>query len=108
MSQHTCIFLLELEHGRYYVGASSYPEKTVEELREGLGPAWTQIHRPSRIMDVVDHVMEQELDTYVRKWMLQYGVENVRGGRWSHVRLTDADRQQLCGEITKQRGCILC
>ena len=108
MTHPTCIFLVELEHNKYYVGCGSHPEKSFEEIREGLGPAWTQIHRPIRILQAIEFAPRKELDTYVRKWMLEYGVENVRGGSWEHVRLTDGDRQQLCGELTKQRGCIIC
>lgn len=103
----TCIFLFELEHGKFFVGAGPDPEKAIEEHREGLGPHWTQIHRPLRILQVVAFAPITELDSYVRKWMLQYGVDNVRGGNWTHLRLTDADRHQLCGELTQQRGCTV-
>lgn len=102
------IYLLELEHNKFYAGASSDPVKAFEECREGLGPAWTQIHRPVRIREVMGVARADRLDQHVRSWMLQYGVENVRGGSWSDVRLTDKDRQVLCGELTRQRGCVVC
>lgn len=105
------IFLLELEHGKFYVGASSDPVKALEECREGLYGSWsqwTQIHRPLRLREVIRLARAEELDTYVRKWMLEYGVENVRGGSWCSPRLLDKDRQVLCGELTKQRGCVVC
>lgn len=108
MSNPTCVFLMELQHNKYYVGTCSHPDKALDEIQEGLGPAWTQIHRPIRILQAVEFVPHKELNTYVKKWMLQYGYENVRGGKWTNVRLTDADRHELCGELTKQRGCILC
>lgn len=104
----TSFFLFELEHGKFYVGASADPVKTFEECREGLGPAWTQIHRPVRIREVVGVAHVSHLDQQVRHWMLQYGVENVRGGSWTGVRLTDRDRQVLCGALTQQRGCVVC
>lgn len=105
------LFLLELEHGKFYAGASSDPVKALEECRErlgSLGSQWTQIHRPVRLREVVRVARVEDLDVYVRKWMLEYGVENVRGGSWSSVRLTDKDRQVLCSELTKQRGCVVC
>jgi predicted GIY-YIG superfamily endonuclease len=108
MASLTSIYRLELEHGKYFVGASTDPVKALEEHREGLGCAWTTIHRPLRIVEVVGFVREGELDTYVRKWMLQYGVDHVRGGSWEHVRLLDKDRHTLCGELTRQRGCLIC
>jgi hypothetical protein len=105
------IFLLELEHGKFYAGASSDPVKALEEYREGLhvfGSRWTQIHRPVRLREVVRVARVEELDVYVRKWMLQYGVENVRGGSWSSPRLTDKDRQVLSIELPRQGGCMVC
>jgi hypothetical protein len=42
--QTTCIYVVQLEHGKYYVSqrqpavsASYDPDKELEELREGLG-----------------------------------------------------------------------
>lgn len=111
-SSPVSLFLLELEHGKFYAGASSDPVKTLEEYREGLvtpqGAQWIQIHRPLRLREVVRVGRAEDLDEYVRKWMLQYGVENVRGGSWSSPRLTDKDRQVLSGELAKQRGCVVC
>ena len=104
----TSIILLELEHGKFFVTAGGDPEKVVDEYREGLGPVWTKIHRPVRIREVIQMAVPTELDQHVRRWMLHYGVENVRGGSWSDVRLTDKDRQVLCGELTQQRGCVVC
>lgn len=101
-------FLLELEHGKYYAGASSDPVKTLEECREGFGLQWTQIHRPVRLLEIVRLARAEELDAYVRKWMLKYGVENVRGGSWSAARLSDKDRQVLSQELPRQGGCVVC
>lgn len=104
------LFLLELEHGKFYAGASSDPVKALEEYRERLGVVsqWTQIHRPVRLREVIRVARVEDLDVYVRKWMLQYGVENVRGGSWSSVRLTDKDRQVLSVELPRQGGCVVC
>ncbi len=106
----TSLFLMELEHGKYFVGASQDPLKTLEEHREGIaGIAWTQIHRPVRLREVVAVARPGELDDYVRRWMLQYGVEHVRGGSWLNIRLLDKDRQMLCGGSEKgKKGCVVC
>jgi hypothetical protein len=109
----TSFFIMELEHGKYYVGASQDPLKTLEEHREGVaGVAWTQIHRPVRLREVVAVARPSELDDYVRRWMMERGVEHVRGGSWSEVRLRDKDRQALCevesGVEKRKRGCVVC
>ncbi len=109
----TSFFLMELEHGKYFVGASKDPLKTLEEHREGMaGMAWTQIHRPVRLREVVAVSRLSELDDYVRRCMIQWGVEHVRGGSWSDVRLRDKDRRAIAdvGEVVEKRkkGCVVC
>lgn len=107
------VYLLSLEHGKYYVGASVDPIKSVEEHREGLGPAWTQIHRPVRLLEVSEAVAPSEVDDRVRGYMFQYGVENVRGGKWEHLRLLDAERQAILHRSHAAVGnngqpCVVC
>ena len=92
----TSFFLMELEHGKYFVGASKDPLKTLEEHREGVaGMAWTQIHHPVRLKEIVAVARPRELDDYVRRCMLEWGVEHVRGGSWCDVRLRDKDRREI-------------
>jgi hypothetical protein len=104
----TNIYVLKLEHGKYYLGTSNDPSKTLEEHREGLGPNWTQFHRPIQLEHVYPFVSSSELDFYVKRYMIDYGVENVRGGTWQSDRLLDTEKQRLRDELATQRGCILC
>jgi len=99
------VYLMALEHGAYYVGVSSDPEKELEAHREGLGPVWTQIHRPVRIVDVVEHVPASEVNEVVRNFMGVYGMDRVRGGSWEGVHLSDADRQVI--RQTSARRCVV-
>ena len=80
--QTTCIYVVQLEHGKYYVSASDDPEKELEELREGLGIFWTQIHKPVRIVERSRFKRIDELDRYTKLAMRKYGLEHVRGGSW--------------------------
>lgn len=94
-SSGVCIYVAQLEHGKFYVGASDDPVKAVVELGEGLGTVWTQIHRPLRILEQHRFKKAEELDKYVKLAMRKYGVENVRGGSWTSLRLSDRDRHAL-------------
>jgi predicted GIY-YIG superfamily endonuclease len=106
--QTTCIYVVQLEHGKYYVSASDDPEKELEELREGLGIFWTQIHKPVRIVERSRFKRIDELDRYTKLAMRKYGLEHVRGGSWESARLSDRDRQVLHDEIINDTGCITC
>lgn len=105
----TSLFLIELEHGKYFAGASPDPIKALEAYREGLGeiPSWLSIHRPLRLREVVAVAQSEELDAHVQEWMARYGVENVRGGSWTDVRLRDTDRQRIREGVVQKRGCIV-
>lgn len=98
------VYFMALEHGTYYVGVSSDPEKELEAHREGLGPVWTQIHRPIRIVEVVEDVPASEVDDMVRMFMRKHGMDRVRGGSWEGVILTDAERQAIQGTA---RRCVV-
>jgi hypothetical protein len=91
----TSIYILQLEHGKYYVGESIDPVKALEEHREGLGPTWTQIHKPLRIHRIIPFKQHDELDFHTKLVMREYGVEHVRGGSWDAMRLNDSDRHAL-------------
>ena len=95
----TSIYVLHLEHGKYYVGESKDPVKTAQEHAEGLGPFWTQVHHPLKTMEIAKGKQREELDHYVKMSMRKYGIENVRGGSWENARLSDADRQSLHDEL---------
>ena len=96
----TTIFILQLEHGKYYVGESQDPIKALEEHREGLGPFWTKIHRPIRIIQTVPFKQREDLNNYTKLAMRKYGLENVRGGIWEAARLSDAERHALHDDAT--------
>jgi hypothetical protein len=103
----TCIFILQLEHNKYFVGASQDPVKAMEEHREGLGPLWTRIHRPLGIIKRVPFQREEELDTFVKGAMRTYGLENVRGGSWSDARISDTQRHALHAELHGGDDCVV-
>lgn len=99
------IYILQLERGNYYVGETQDPIKALQLHREGLGPVWTQIHRPVRIH--AQFPFEHDVNYYVKQYMAQYGVDHVRGGSWEHLRLTDEDRIRIRNEGAEERGCQL-
>ena len=100
------IYILRLEHGKFYVGASTDAVKASQEHVEGLGPFWTQIHRPLQLLDVAKGKKQEELDQYVKMTMRKHGIENVRGGSWEQARLSGADRHSLRAELGDS-SCVL-
>jgi hypothetical protein len=106
MSKQTVsIFVLQLEHGKYYVGSSTDPVKCMEEHKEGLGPRWTQIHKPVSMKQIIPFKQPEEVDFYTKITMRTYGVEHVRGGSWEALYLADSDRHALHNDNSS--GCCI-
>ncbi|KAG2774494.1 hypothetical protein JG687_00014339 [Phytophthora cactorum] len=105
------IYVLALANGKYYVGktARANVDERLEEHKNGKGSAWTRLHRPLRIAEITRNADPFDEDKFTKKWMLKYGVENVRGGSYSRVNFTpgelDAVLQQLRGSTDQ---CFVC
>lgn len=106
-SNTICVFILQLEHGKFFVGGAKDPAKALEEHREGLGGLWTQVHKPIRILEQHPFKSEADIDIHTKITMRTYGIENVRGGSWSNSRLTDADRHHLHKEFHEHSECVI-
>ena len=103
----TCIVVFALQHAKFYVAETQDPEKLLEELREGLGPVWTRVHRPISIMKRTPFQRKEDLDGAVKEMFKEKGIESTRGGSWSDLRLSDADRHKLHAELHGEEGCVI-
>lgn len=87
------VYVLELEHGMYYVG---YTARSVQERFEehcaGMGAVWTEIHRPVRIIWSGPGNLEDERRITLET-MGTYGWQNVRGGPWTQTHLDYPPRE---------------
>ena len=86
--KHYWLYVLKLEHGKYYVGITSKtPEIRFRQHVKGtMGAAWTRKHKPQRILDRKDlgfttfAKAESYENKVVRKYIKKYDIDNVRGG----------------------------
>lgn len=83
------VYVLRLVESKFYVGLSNCVQRRIQEHRAGAGAAWTQKYPPLPHFGAEVHEAENELDEdyTTLKMMLVHGVENVRGGSFSSVRL---------------------
>ncbi|KAI3656242.1 hypothetical protein MP638_006763 [Amoeboaphelidium occidentale] len=81
------IYVLECKQGKFYVGKTTKPVETrfAEHLKNPTG--WTSFYEPIGIVETFDR-KESYFEDYVTKsYMGLYGIENVRGGSYTQVRL---------------------
>jgi cellular nucleic acid-binding protein len=95
----TNIYVLRLEGGRYYVGKSEKITQRVKEHLSGYGSAWTKKYKPMSLVKTVENVSAFEEDKITKEYMSKYGIENVRGGSYVEIELTDFQMKALQIEI---------
>jgi predicted GIY-YIG superfamily endonuclease len=103
------IYVLELQNGMYYVGRSAQPFSRITQHHSGIGAEWTRAHRPLRVIECNPCASAMDEDNAVRKYMLRYGIDRVRGGSYAQMQLTATQRQMLTTEMcTATNACFRC
>lgn len=96
------IYCLSLADDKYYIERTNYIDKRLSLHRERKACAWTALYEVIDVVEIVTaHVneapaVEREV---VERYMKRYGVDNVRGGPFSSVNLTDRDYRRLCKKL---------
>lgn len=96
----TCliIYALKLEKGKYYVGKTHRTEGVelrFEEHLTGRGSEWTKLYKPVSIAESYEHDSTFEEDVLTKKYMMKYGIENVRGGSYTKIDLEEWQMKSL-------------
>lgn len=82
------IYVLKLKQGKYYVGKTKKPDYRFDDHLKSHGSSWTKKYKPIKILELFEGDKFDE-DKYVMKYMDKYGIENVRGGSYSSVKLNN-------------------
>lgn len=96
---NTNIYILRLEGGRYYIGKSDNVMNRYQQHLNGSGSAWTRKYKPILIAKTIENASPYDEDRYVKEYMGIYGIQNVRGGSYVQMELTDAQENALKMEI---------
>lgn len=101
----TNIYVLRLEGGRYYIGKSDDVVRRYQQHVRGYGSAWTKIYRPLSLEKVKEDTSPFEEDRITKEYMSKYGVDNVRGGSYVEVELSENQKNALNTEIWSANYC---
>jgi hypothetical protein len=89
------IYILELVHGKYYVGKTNNPGFRIEQHFHSGGSVWTRKYSPVRVLELINDCDDYDEDKYTRIYMDKYGIENVRGGSFCEEVLDEATVKML-------------
>lgn len=105
----THIYVLKLEQNKFYVGKTENLKKRYQQHLDGSGSAWTKKYKPISLDHVVPDTSPFEEDRYVKEYMSKYGMDNVRGGAYTSIDLTEEQEDMLRKELRSTTDkCLNC
>ena len=103
------IYILQLELGKYYVGKTTNPSFRLDQHFNSNGSNWTKKYKPISVIEIIPNCDDYDEDTYTIKYMEQYGINNVRGGSFCEIKLSDnniSTLNQMIKGVTNK--CYIC
>ena len=79
------IYVLKLENEKYYVGITTNLNYRIAQHLNGSGSNWTSLHKPISIVETIFNAARTMENEVTKRYMEQYGKDNVRGGSWNKV-----------------------
>lgn len=103
------IYILELLNNKYYVGKTVNVKHRFMQHCNGQGSEWTTLHKPKRVIQTIPCNDPMAEDVYTKRYMIKYGVNNVRGGSYSQIILYDWQIKSLENEFkSTKNSCFKC
>ena len=93
------VYALALENEKYYIGKVRYGKDALDDVdilcHLTEGGEWTVQNTPIQVIEFIPDCDVYDQDKITVMYMERYGIENVRGGSFSNVRLDSAHVQTL-------------
>jgi cellular nucleic acid-binding protein len=110
MESTETLYVLQLEQDKYYVGKTKRDIKIrINEHKGEEGCEWTRKHKFVSMIEskISSNIFDE--DTLTKQYMLKYGIENVRGGSYSTIELSEEEIFFLQREINHALNlCLHC
>src|SRR5437763_815116 len=106
------VYVLKCKHDKYYVGKTRRDVQTrFQEHFDslgGLGSEWTRKYSPIKIVEKLEQVDNNFLElTKTLEYMERYGIDNVRGGPYCQVDLSE-DLKEFIRKQLNYDSCYKC
>ena len=94
------IYILQLELNKYYIGKTNNPDIRLDSHFNSNGSEWTKIYKPIKVYELISDCDSYDEDKYTLKYMNKEGIDNVRGGSFCQVELSD-EQIKLINQMIK-------
>jgi hypothetical protein len=104
------VYVLACRKGKYYVGKTNRPiaSRVFEHMLQE-GSEWTAQYPPLRVIEVKHDADDFDEDKFTKIYMKKYGIDNVRGGSYTQLTLSDDTKQHLMKELCSAEDlCFRC
>lgn len=94
------LYILLCEEEKYYIGVTR--KKVEDRFNEhllGIGCKWTKRYKPIKIIKIIENADEVDEDKWTITYMKEFGIDNVRGGRYNEIKLDNFTKSILEREI---------
>jgi hypothetical protein len=103
------IYILLLELNKYYIGKTNNPDIRLDYHFNLDGSEWTKIYKPIKVYEIIPNCDSYDEDKYTLKYMEKEGINNVRGGSFSQIELSEEQikliNQMIKGATDKCYNC---
>lgn len=83
------VYILELTNQKYYVGKTKNPDFRIQSHFDNNGSEWTKKYKVINLLELISNCDDYDEDKYTIKYMSKFGINNVRGGSFCKIKLTD-------------------
>lgn len=106
------IYVIRLEHNKYFIGKTKLPSITlfqIHELAHTLANKWLLEYKPVQIIEIIHSLDAWDEDKTTLKYMDKYGINNVRGGSFTSIILSEQELYTIHSMILSANGkCSIC
>ena len=89
------IYILKLEKGKFYIGKTNDPKFRIKTHFNSKGSQWTKIYCPIVLEKLIPNCDDYDEDKWTKIYMDRYGIDNVRGGSFTKIKLSDETKKTL-------------
>ncbi|QKF94875.1 GIY-YIg endonuclease [Fadolivirus algeromassiliense] len=86
-----CIYILNLECDKLYVGRTTNIGFRLDNHFNSKGSFWTVKYKPISVKEVYNNCTNYDEDKYTIMMMSRYGIDNVRGGSFTRITLSEEE-----------------
>ena len=94
------IYVLKLKSNKYYIGKTNNPDIRLDSHFNSNGSEWTKLYKPIEVNELIPDCDPFDEDKYTLKYMEKEGIDNVRGGSFCKIELSD-EQIKLINQMIK-------